>query len=107
MYCPGEGQSRKIPIAGECSHTPANRSGCGYGNGRNNNASTTLKIAVFAPIPIPSEIRITTVVNQFFLSTRPANTTSYHQLFIAQLLYRRDPDARDHPTHIDSFFGLI
>src|SRR6202161_829631 len=96
MYCPGEAQSRKIPSAGECSHTPANRSGCGYGSGRNSNASTTLKIAVFAPIPIPSEIRITAVENQFFRSTRPAKTKSYHQLFIVQLLHRSIADVRNH-----------
>ena len=27
MYWPGDGQSRKIPIPGECSHTAASRSG--------------------------------------------------------------------------------
>ena len=29
MYWPGDGQSRRIPIAGECSHTAASRSGWG------------------------------------------------------------------------------
>src|SRR5436309_3939 len=47
------------------------RSLCGYGSGRSITASTTLKIAVVAPMPSAS-VRTTTVVKPGFLRTERA-----------------------------------
>jgi hypothetical protein len=48
----------------------ANRSGCGNGSGRNSVALTTLKIAVFAPIPSASIITASAVKPGFFHNIR-------------------------------------
>ena len=39
---------------GRCSASDITRSACGYGSGRHSTASTTLKMAVFAPMPSAS-----------------------------------------------------
>ena len=59
-------------MPGECSHTAARRSGCGYGSGRSSSASTTLKMAELAPMPMASEAAITTVNPMFLRSMRSA-----------------------------------
>jgi hypothetical protein len=41
-------------------HTSTSRSDCGYGSGRSKTASTTLKIAVLAPMPNASVSTVTT-----------------------------------------------
>src|SRR2546425_1147383 len=56
------------------------RSGSRYGRGCNNTALTTLKIAVFAPMPSASVSTATAVKPGFFNSSRKANFKS----FIAQ-----------------------
>jgi hypothetical protein len=57
--------SRRIVVA-----TTTSRSASSYGNGRNNAALITVKIAVFAPTPSAS-VRIATKVNPgFFASIR-------------------------------------
>lgn len=43
---------RGCPVSGALSATMTNCSDCGYGNGRNSTALTTLKAAVFAPVAI-------------------------------------------------------
>src|SRR5215469_8795358 len=72
MYSPGDGQSRKMPMPGECSHTAASRSGCGYGKGCNRSASITLKMAVLAPMPIASESTMATLEPKFLRIIRRA-----------------------------------
>ncbi len=59
-----------MPIPGERSHRIASRSGCAYGSGFNSSVLVTLKIAVFAPIPIASDSTITNVSPGFFISMR-------------------------------------
>ena len=61
MNWPGEGQSCGMLIPGDRSHNTANRSGSGYGSGFSKSALTTLKTAVFAPMPIASDATMTTV----------------------------------------------
>jgi hypothetical protein len=46
----------QIADAGECSQMAASRSGWEYGSGRNNRASTTLKTAELAPMPMAREV---------------------------------------------------
>src|SRR5262245_28720437 len=48
-------------IPGDRSHNTARRSGSGYGSGFNSSALTMLKMAVFAPMPMPSDAVITNV----------------------------------------------
>src|ERR687891_301122 len=89
------------------------RSGEGKGSGFNNTALTTLKMAVFAPIPSPS-VRIATNVNPGDLrSWRKANLRSFMS-FGAQCLNRidlsrtlrrdqacEDSDEREEQCHAD------
>ena len=58
MNCPGDGQSCGMLMPGDRSHNTVNRSGSGYGSGLSKSALTTLKTAVFAPIPIASDATI-------------------------------------------------
>src|SRR5262249_29168697 len=71
-YSPGEGQSCGMFTPGERNHRTAKRSGSGYGSGRSSRAFTTLKIAVFAPIPMASETTITAVRAGVFTRVRTA-----------------------------------
>ena len=71
-YCPGEGQSCGMPRPGERSHSPARRSGLGYGNGLSSSPSATLNTAVLAPIPMASESTITMVEPGLLASSRSA-----------------------------------
>src|SRR6266550_7249055 len=64
----------------------ASRSGSLNGNGRSNTASTTLKMAVFAPMPSASVSTATAVKPGFFSNWRKANFRS----FITQRLHRID-----------------
>ena len=72
MYCPGDGQSCGMLMPGDRSHSTARRSGSGYGSGFSSSALTTLKIAVLAPMPMPSEATITNVRPALRLSVRTA-----------------------------------
>src|SRR5207249_9281147 len=62
------------------------RSASGKGNGRNKTPFTTLKMAVFAPMPSASVSTATAVKPGFFRNCRKANFKS----FIAQSLHRID-----------------
>src|SRR5256884_2751460 len=62
------------------------RSAAGKGNGRSSTALTTLKIAVFAPMPSASVSTATMVKPGFFSNWRKANFKS----FITQCLHRID-----------------
>src|SRR5881392_913164 len=62
------------------------RSAAGNGNGRSNTPFTTLKIAVFAPMPSASVSTATAVKPGFFSNWRRAKRRS----FITQRLYRID-----------------
>src|SRR6266513_5015913 len=62
------------------------RSGSRYGSGRSNTALTTLKMAVFAPMPSASVSTATAVKPGFFRSWRKANLRS----FITQRFHRID-----------------
>src|SRR5439155_7684992 len=62
------------------------RSGSRYGSGRSKTALTTLKIAVFAPMPSASVSTATAVKPGFFSNWRKANLRS----FITQRLHRID-----------------
>ena len=61
MYWPGDGQSCGMLMPGDRSHRITSRSGSGYGSGSSISAFTTLKMAVFAPMPIASEATMTSV----------------------------------------------
>jgi hypothetical protein len=50
-------------IPGAVCHTATSLSGSGYGSGLSSTPFTTLKIAVFAPIPI-ARVRIVTIVKE-------------------------------------------
>ena len=56
------------------------RSACGYGSGRRSSAFVTLKIALFAPMPIASERTATAVKPRDLASTRNPCRTSCRQL---------------------------
>src|SRR5438046_7757251 len=60
------------------------RSAAGYGNGRTSTASTTLKMAVQAPMPSASESTAAAVKPGRARNTRAAYLRSCHSLFIAQ-----------------------
>src|SRR5467141_2330642 len=62
------------------------RSATGNGNGRNKTPFTTLKMAVFAPMPSASVSTATAVKPGFFSNWRKANLRS----FMAQRLHRID-----------------
>src|SRR2546427_7802329 len=67
-------------------HNMASRSGSLNGNGRSSTALTTLKMAVFAPMPSASVSTATAVKPGFFSNCRMANFRS----FITQCLHRID-----------------
>src|SRR5256885_1551992 len=60
------------------------RAAAGYGNGRSSTASTTLKIAVHAPMPSASESTAAAVKPGRVRNMRAAYLRSCHSLFIAQ-----------------------
>ncbi len=64
------------PFAGAECQNVINRSGSLSGNGRNNTALTTLKIAVFAPMPSASVATAIAVNAGFFNNPRIANRMS-------------------------------
>src|SRR6185312_16389705 len=70
--------------SGPRSLNQTNRSDSGYASGRNSTASTTLKMAVFAPMPSASVSTATAVKPGFFSNWRKANLRS----FMAQRLHR-------------------
>ena len=72
MNCPGDGQSCGMLMPGDRSHNTVNRSGSGYGSGLSKSALTTLKTAVFAPIPIASDATTTKVRPALRLNVRRA-----------------------------------
>src|SRR4030081_1257500 len=72
-----------LPEFARRSHTTTSRSGSLNGNGRSSTALTTLKIAVFAPMPSASVMTATAVNPGFFKSWRKANFRS----FMAQCLH--------------------
>ena len=72
MYWPGDGQSWGMLMPGDRSQSTARRSGSGYGSGFSSSALTTLKMAVFAPIPIASDATITKVSPALRLRVRTA-----------------------------------
>ncbi len=61
------------PFAGAACQNVINRSGSFSGSGRNKTAFTTLKIAVFAPIPIASVNTAIAANAGFFNNPRIAN----------------------------------
>jgi hypothetical protein len=64
------GATRHLSFAGVRSHSDTSRSGSRYGSGLSNTALTTLKIAVFAPIPNASVITAIAVTLLCFNSIR-------------------------------------
>src|SRR5215471_7758328 len=72
-------------MPGDRSHSTVSRSGSGYGRGLSRSALTTLKTAVFAPIPIASDATITTVRPAVRLNVRRAYRRSCRKSVIARL----------------------
>ena len=69
--------SRSRPVRSEKSaQTVTRRSGSGYGKGRSMMPSTTLKIAVLAPIPRPKVRTMTVVKPGFLIAVRTAKLAS-------------------------------
>ena len=60
------------------------RSASGYGSGRRISAFVTLKIALFAPIPMASDSTATAVKPRDFASTRSPCRRSFHQVSISR-----------------------
>ena len=71
-----------MPRPGERFHRITNRSGLLYGRGRNSNAFATLKMEVFAPIPIASDNAAARVNHGFLAKERKANRMSRIHVFI-------------------------
>src|SRR4029079_12998305 len=82
MNCPGDGQSCGLLRPGDRRHSTAQRSGSGYGSGLSNSALTTLKTAVFAPMPMASDATITEVRPAVRLNVRNAYRTSWRKSVI-------------------------
>ena len=83
-YCAVENQSWVMFRPGERFHRITNRSGLSYGRGRNSNAFATLKMEVFAPIPIASDNTAASVKPGFLAKERRANRMSCIQVFIGR-----------------------
>ena len=71
-----------------CSSTSTMRDGSENGSGRNSTPFTTVKIAVFAPIPRPSVTMATAANPAFFVRTRSPYLKSRHKVCIRLLLPR-------------------
>src|SRR5262245_2552662 len=95
MYCPGDGQSCGMLMPGDRSHNTVSRSGSGYGRGLSKSALTTLKTAVFAPIPIASDATITPVRPAVRLKVRRAYRRSCRKSVIAASM-QESPSSTQH-----------
>src|SRR5215472_15386721 len=82
-----------MPRPGERFHRITSRSGLSNGRGRSSSAFATLKMEVFAPIPIPRDNTATTANHGFLAKQRRANRISCVQLLIgnAMLAQSRNP----------------
>jgi hypothetical protein len=65
-----------MALRGLVSQTNVRRFASGKGSGRSMIASTTLKMAVLAPIPTARTATITPVINRFFAMVRIAYRSS-------------------------------
>src|SRR5579871_4329089 len=81
-YWAVENQSWVMPRPGERFHRMTSRSGSSYGRGRNSRAFATLKMEVFAPMPIASDNTAASVNQGLLANERRANRMSCIQVFI-------------------------
>src|ERR1700739_1134781 len=83
-YCAVENQSWVIPRPGERFQRITSRSGLSYGRGRSRSAFATLKMEVFAPIPLARDNTAVALNKGFFAQERRANRISRVQALITR-----------------------